>query len=108
MVAARARAGATRFFSRIGIVVIGGGGPKLRRKAVRRSAFCRHTCIFSANAAGSCGRSPGFVRSIRLTRFRTNRGTAAPDVERRAPDSAAAGGAAPVNKNHIAAPREKI
>src|SRR5436190_21987529 len=38
--AARARAGAMRLFSRIGIVVIA-GGPKLRVKAVRRSAFCK-------------------------------------------------------------------
>src|SRR5205823_7006990 len=85
-------------------------GPKLRVKAVWRSAFRRHARTFSANAAGFCGRSAGLVRTIPLTRFRTNRGTAPVEAESRGPDSVVgrADGAEPVRRNHIAAPREKM
>ena len=41
--AARARAGATRFFPAVGNGVGIATGPKLRVKAVCRSAFCKHT-----------------------------------------------------------------
>jgi len=112
--AARARRrGPIRFLFRV-LGIVGDGG---RRKATGKgrfgvSAFCRpRVNRFCETRPEPADVSSGFVRTIRLTRFRTNRGNRTGECPRAADPTQSSGKGRrrpePVRRNHIACPERK-